>query len=208
MSSQDPIKKPAQTPFDATDKTGSRSSPPRRFLQTVPPGTLLGLAITAGALAVVIFSAIIYRLTPQPKSPYLVTNSSPTSGMARVQSPGSQGVKAAAPVAEEPPLPIVANESPEDAADRRRHEERRLQERNIAEQRQLEDKKRAIERQIEDKQIEEKRRLEDKGVEDTREVEDKKLIEARAAEDKKIADDRRLEAEREEAERKLAASQP
>lgn len=210
MSLHEPRKEPTPTPFDVTHKADGSKPTPRRFLSDVPPGTLLGLAITTGALAVILFSAIVYRLTPQPKSPYLVGNSNQRAATSRAQPhpPAADTVMPAAPQVEEPAVPIVANESPEETSDRRLKEERRVQERNIAEQRQLEDKKRAIERQIEDKQAEEKRRLEDKALEDLRLAEDKKLMEAREIEDKKIADDRRLEAEREEAARKLAAAQP
>lgn len=208
MSTQKPQPEPTKTPFDVTDHKVDTSRLPRRFMPHLPPGTLLGLAITAGALSVILFSAIVYRLTPPPKSPYLVNNSLPNRARLQPQPSTSQAASPGATAMVEPAIPIVANESPEDAAARRLKEERRTQERNIAEQRQLEDKKRAIERQIEDKQAEEKRRLEDKAIEDARAEEDKKLMEAREVEDQKIEDDRRLEAARKEAERKLAASQP
>jgi type IV secretory pathway VirB10-like protein len=169
---------------------------------------VLGLAITAGAIAVVIISALVYRLTPQPSSPYLVGNTARKAAGGTRPGTGVEVVMPERPSAEDAPIPIVANESPEQTEARRLKEERRIEERNIAEQRQLEDKKKAIERQIEDKKAEEKRRLEDKALEDARIAEDKKLIEAREAEDKRLEDERRLQAEREEAARKLASSQP
>ena len=210
MSSQQYPKRPRQTPFEAADRVEPdyASIPPS--MRKIPPGTALGLAITAGALAVIFIAAIVYRLTPQPKSPYLVGNPAPHGTTLRPpgQRATTEVVMPGTRPLEEPPLSIIANDSPEVSADQRLKEERRIEERNIAEQRQLEDKKRAIERQIEDKRADEKRRLEDKVLEDARIVDDKRLLDARIAEDKKIEDDRRLEAEREAAAAKLAAAQP
>ena len=208
MSQSEPQHTPEQTPFDDTVKSRLAKNPSQNVIRNLPRGTLLGLAITAGALGVILFSALVYRLTPQPKSPYLVTESSPRVTAPRVTTPDNQSPDTQSVESPESAIPVIANESPEQSEDRRLREERRVQDRNLAEQRQLEDKKSAIERQLEDKRAEEKRRQEDKVIEDARVLEDKRLIEAREIEDKKIADDRRLEAEREEAARKLAASQP
>jgi len=210
MPSENNNNRRTPTPFDDVnaDKSGKGNAPqkPRK----VPAGTAVGLAITAGALAVIFIAAIVYRMTPQPKSPYLVGGNTPRSvnGRPAATQPVTEVAVSQGRPLEEPPVSILANQSPEASADQRLKEERRIEERNIAEQRQLEDKKRAIERQIEDRQNDEKRRVEDKTLEDARILEDKKLIEARDLEDKRIADERRLEAEREEAAAKLAANQP
>src|SRR5687768_7621782 len=119
MPLEHPPEQPTPTPFDVAKKKDGEKHAPLPFGRNLPPGTLVGLAITVGALAIILLSAIVYRLTPQPKSPYLVGNAPHRATTARTppQIPADQVVVPAQPAVEEPAIPIVANESAEAAAE-------------------------------------------------------------------------------------------
>lgn len=214
-----------RTPFDPyTGDPNATPPPPRRLqhrfaglrsgLRRLPMSVQLGLAVTLGAVTMGALSALAYRVTKLPESPFLMKPppahiaarpaAKPAFKNANPAVSSSPAVpQSALPQSALPQVEISTSDDdvvmlpPEAEGERRRRELQRRADQLIEERRRLEDQKRAIERELENKQIEEKRLAEDTAIEDQRRAEDQKHLDddkkaAEAAQPPSATDDHKL----------------